>query len=230
MQIHESITVELRCLHKAYREATSQRSIFHALDLNIPAGQFLALLGRSGSGKSTLLNLLAGIDTPDGGEVYLNGHNLTAMDERARTRFRRRHIGFVFQFFNLIPTLNAGENTRLPLELNGLQDALHEQHHQALLHDVGLAHRHASYPEQLSGGEQQRLALVRALVHRPGLLLADEPTGNLDEVTGQQILALLHRLTRETPTTVVMVTHSREVAALADRRLWLHEGQLEPLP
>ena len=224
------ILVEIRALRKHYREAHGERVVFQQLALKIPRGQFLALLGRSGSGKSTLLNLLAGIDRPDAGEVLIGETHLEALPEAARTRFRRRWVGFVFQFFNLIPTLTVSENTALPLVLNNLDDAEHRRWHHSLLARVGLSDRLGSFPDQLSGGEQQRLALVRALVHRPRLLLADEPTGNLDEATGEQVLGLLREFARDTATTVVMVTHSREVAALADRRLWLHEGRLEPLP
>ena len=222
--------IEIRGLRKVYREAHGERVVFAHLDLDIPAGQFLALLGRSGSGKSTLLNLLAGIDRADAGHVRVAGQCLDTLDDASRTRFRRRQVGFVFQFFNLIPTLTVAENTALPLALNGLDDVYHRRWHRELLARVGLADRLASFPEQLSGGEQQRLALVRALVHRPRLLLADEPTGNLDEATGEQVLGLLREFTAQSATTVVMVTHSREVGALAERRLWLHEGHLETLP
>jgi putative ABC transport system ATP-binding protein len=224
------ILVEIHGLRKHYQEAHGERAVFDDLALTIPRGEFLALLGRSGSGKSTLLNLLAGIDSPDAGSVRIGGSHLETLTEAERTRFRRRWVGFVFQFFNLIPTLTVAENTALPLTLNGLDDRPHRQWHHTLLDRVGLAGRLGSFPDQLSGGEQQRLALVRALVHRPRLLLADEPTGNLDETTGEQVLELLREFTADTGTTVVMVTHSREVAALADRRLWLHEGRLEALP
>lgn len=183
-------------------------------------------MGQSGSGKSTLLNLLGGIDLPDAGQIRIDGRPLTDLSEVERTRFRRRHIGFVFQFFNLIPTLTAGENLLLPLELNGLASADRRDRALELLDQVGLGNRRHSFPERLSGGEQQRLAIVRALVHDPLLLLADEPTGNLDTATGERILDLLLTLHQQAATTIVMVTHSREVAARADRILTLDDGHI----
>ena len=167
------------------------------------------LLGRSGSGKSTLLNLVSGIDLPNSGAVVVAGVDLTALDEHRRTLFRRRHIGFIFQFFNLIPLLTVEENLLLPLELTDQLDAAGRARARKLLDRVGLGDRAASYPEQLSGGEQQRLAVARALVHDPPLVLADEPTGNLDEETAGAVLDLLDGLARETRKTVIMVTHSR---------------------
>lgn len=221
--------IEIRALRKCYPEAQGQRAVIDRLDLNIARGEKLALLGRSGSGKSTLLNLLAGIDRPDGGTISIDGFSINQQTEAVRTRFRRRHLGFIFQFFNLIPTLTVAENTLLPLALNDLPLTTYGAWHRELLDAVGLAHRQQSFPDQLSGGEQQRLALVRALVHRPRLLLADEPTGNLDEATSGQVLMLLRDFCAMAGTTLVMVTHSTEVAAMADRRLWLHEGRLEDL-
>ena len=218
--------IALRNLRKHYTEGDQQRIIFADLNLDIGRGEFVALLGPSGSGKSTLLNLLGGIDLPDAGQIRISDRLLTALSEVERTRFRRRHIGFVFQFFNLIPTLTVAENLLLPLELNGL--ATPEQRDRALelLDEVGLGNRRASFPERLSGGEQQRLALARALVHSPWLLLADEPTGNLDAATGEHILELLLALHRQAETTMVMVTHSQAVAARADRILELEGGHI----
>ncbi len=218
--------IVLRNLRKHYTEGDHPRIIFADLNLDIGRGEFVALLGQSGSGKSTLLNLLGGIDLPDAGQICIGDRMLTALSEVERTRFRRRHIGFVFQFFNLIPTLTVAENLLLPLELNGLTTP--EQHDRALelLDQVGLSNRRASFPERLSGGEQQRLALARALVHGPWLLLADEPTGNLDATTGERILELLLTLHRQAETTMVLVTHSREAAARADRILVLDAGQI----
>ena len=189
----------------------------------------MALLGQSGSGKSTLLNLLSGIDLPDSGQIQIAGRMLNGLREIERTRFRRRHIGFVFQFFNLISTLTVEENLLLPLELNRLMAP--EQRDQALelLDNVGLGNRRASFPERLSGGEQQRLAIARALVHDPWLLLADEPTGNLDIATGERILELLLNLHRQAKTTIVMVTHSQDVAARADRMLVLDAGHIREI-
>lgn len=206
----------------AYREGDRLREVLHDLDLDVHDSECIALVGRSGSGKSTLLNLISGIDLPASGEIVINNHNLTRMDERARTLFRRRHIGFVYQFFNLLPTLTVIENLQLPLELNR-QD--HQRAH-ALLEEVGLAERADDYPDRLSGGEQQRVAIARALAHGPGLVLADEPTGNLDEDTGRRTLELLTRLVRRDGGMLIIVTHAREVAATADRVMVLANGRL----
>ena len=218
--------IALRDLGKHYSEGGQRRVIFTDLNLDIGHGERVALLGPSGSGKSTLLNLLAGIDLPDRGQIRIGDQTLTALSDAERTRFRRRHIGFVFQFFNLIPTLTVEENLLLPLELNGLNQPDQRQRALLLLDQVGLGERRASFPERLSGGEQQRLALARALVHQPGLLLADEPTGNLDAATGERILELLLALHRASPITLLLVTHSPAVAALADRVLVLESGQI----
>jgi putative ABC transport system ATP-binding protein len=186
----------------------------------------IMILGKSGSGKSTLLNLISGIDAPDSGQIWVNGQDLTALPERDRTLFRRSQIGFVFQFFNLIPTLTVGENVSLPLELNQLSRSEAGKKARALLEAVGLLERWDTFPEKLSGGEQQRVALARVLVHQPLLILADEPTGNLDEETGAQMMDLLARLTREQNGTLLIVTHNPEAAAYADRTLRLSHGQL----
>jgi putative ABC transport system ATP-binding protein len=218
--------IKIHNLSKHYAEGDQQRHIFSGLNLEIDKGQFIALLGQSGSGKSTLLNLLGGIDLPDTGQIRIAGQTLTDLPETERTRFRRQHIGFVFQFFNLIPTLTVEENLLLPLELNGLATVERHDHALELLARVGLGDRRRSFPERLSGGEQQRLAILRALVHEPWLLLADEPTGNLDTATGERVLELLLTLHRQVETTVVMVTHSREIASRADRVLVLDAGHI----
>jgi putative ABC transport system ATP-binding protein len=222
--------VELRRLTKVYREGQSERVVLRDVDAIIPAGEIVVLLGRSGSGKSTLLNLVSGIDLPNSGAVVVAGVDLTALDEHRRTLFRRRHIGFIFQFFNLIPLLTVEENLLLPLELTGQLDVAGRARARKLLDRVGLGDRAASYPEQLSGGEQQRLAVARALVHEPPLVLADEPTGNLDEETAGAVLDLLDGLARETRKTVIMVTHSRDVVGVADRIVTMHHGQLVEQP
>lgn len=221
--------IQIRNLRKAYLEGDDRRIVFESLALDIHQGEFIALLGRSGSGKSTLLNLISGIDLPDQGSVHINGQSITALNERQRTRFRRRHIGFVFQFFNLIPTLTVEENLLLPLELNAMNSTSHRQRASVLLEQVGLAGRARSFPEHLSGGEQQRIAIARALVHDPLLVLADEPTGNLDVETGNRVLDLMIRLPRQTGKALLMVTHSQEIAAQADRILHLEAGRVREL-
>ena len=214
-------------ISKSYDEAGQRRTVLHEVSAEIARGETVALLGKSGSGKSTLLNLISGIDAPSAGHIWVAGNALDRLSERDRTLFRREHVGFIFQFFNLVPTLTALENLLLPLELNNIPQREALARAQSLLEEVGLADRAATYPDRLSGGEQQRIAIARALVHEPTLLLADEPTGNLDNETGQQILALLERLVRQTGRTMVMVTHSNEVAAIADRVLRVREGHLE---
>ncbi|HSE02955.1 MAG TPA: ABC transporter ATP-binding protein [Methylomirabilota bacterium] len=222
--------VELVHVSKAYREGDSERAVLADVSVAIAPGEIAVLVGRSGSGKSTLLNLIAGIDRPTSGRVVVDGTDLTALDENARTRFRRRHIGFVFQFFNLIPLLTVEENLLLPLELNGLAGAAGAARARGLLERVGLGGRGASLPDRLSGGEQQRVAIARALVHDPALILADEPTGTLDAETATVVLALLDGLAREAGKTVVMVTHSREVVGVADRIFAVQRGRLVEQP
>lgn len=213
-------------LSKSFYEGDVQRVVLHDAHAEFQPGQITAILGRSGSGKSTLLNLISGIDQPDSGRIWVGGQELSALPERERTLFRRARIGFVFQFYNLIPTLTVGENVSLPLELNGVARKPARQKAEAMLDSVGLLDRWDTFPEKLSGGEQQRVTLARALVHEPLLILADEPTGNLDEQTGAQVMSLLARLTREQERTLLMVTHSAEAAAHADRVLRLSHGQL----
>ena len=219
--------VKLCRLTKTYREGERERGVLRGLDMTIDRGQFVALLGPSGSGKSTLLNLIGGIDVPTDGIV--DGASLPAMSENERTIFRRQHIGFVFQFFNLIHTLTVEENLYLPLELNGRLDGNGRAFAHSLLQRVQLDDRAHSYPDRLSGGEQQRVAVARALVHRPKLLLADEPTGNLDRETGRRILHLIVELAHATEATLLMVSHSTETLALADRGFCLDGGQLVPV-
>jgi putative ABC transport system ATP-binding protein len=220
--------VELKGICKSFREGDRERTIFRDASLAIAPGEWLFLLGRSGSGKSTLLNLVSGIDLPDRGEVVVGGKILNRLGERDRTVFRRNSIGFVFQFYNLIPTLTVEENVLLPLELTGALTPALTDRARGLLEQVGLADRAGTYPDRLSGGEQQRVAVARALVHQPKLVLADEPTGNLDAETGRQVLDLFQRLLRPSGATLVLVTHSGEVAQLADRVLTIREGRLVP--
>jgi putative ABC transport system ATP-binding protein len=226
----ETPLVELRGVTKAYREGDAERVVLRGVDATIRRGELCVLIGRSGSGKSTLLNLIGGIDVPTAGEIVVDGLPLARATEARRTLFRRHHVGFVFQFFNLIPTLTVEENLRLPLELNGRPRDAARARAGALLAEVGLADRAPAFPEQLSGGEQQRVAVARALIHEPLLVLADEPTGNLDLDTGRQVLDLLDRLTRRAGRTLVMATHSPEVVGLADRIFRLQDGRLVETP
>jgi putative ABC transport system ATP-binding protein len=194
------------------------------VSLDVPAGQFLAIAGPSGSGKSTLLGLIAGLDRPTAGRIEVADVDLTALDEDALARFRRDRIGYVFQSFHLLPTLTAQENVAVPLELAGLADASAQAAER--LAEVGLAERAHHYPAQLSGGEQQRVAVARAVARRPDLLLADEPTGNLDSATGKQLIDLLVGLNRRLGCTLVLVTHDPELAAHADRVVTLRDGRI----
>ncbi len=222
------IHVRLTNLTRSYLEGEQLHTVLQAIDATFVRGETLALRGRSGSGKSTLLNLISGIDAPDDGEVEIDGQLITAMSERDRTLFRRRHIGFVYQAFNLVPTLTVAENVRLVLELNAVKGAAAADRVSTLLHQVGLADRAISYPDLLSGGEQQRVAIARALAHRPSLVLADEPTGNLDDKTADNVLQMLNQLVREVGGTMIVATHSTMVASNCDRVLELHGGRLVP--
>ncbi len=216
----------LEDVDKYYAEGGARRRVLARAGARIDKGSITAIRGRSGSGKTTLLNLIAGLDVPDAGIIRVDGEAIHAMNDHARTLFRRRHCGFVFQFFNLVPTLTVRENILIGLELNGFDAATRARRPGELLADVDLADRGDSFPDQLSGGEQQRIALVRALAHEPGLLLADEPTGNLDADTELEMLELIRRLPREHGTTVVMATHSELVAGYADRVLVIESGVL----
>lgn len=218
--------IHIQNLSKSYQEGDRQRKVFKDITLDIAQGEIIAILGKSGSGKTTLLNLMSGIDRVDSGDIFMEGLRLTGLDEQQLTLFRRRTIGFIFQFFNLIPTLSVWENLVLPLELNNMTGRVDFQRAEALLATVGLSERKASFPDRLSGGEQQRVSIARALVHQPRLVLADEPTGNLDEETGRQVLDLLEQLTRQANQSMMLVTHSAEAAAIADRVFTLHEGHL----
>jgi len=213
-------------LSKWFDEAGQRRLVLNQINAGFGRGEFVVLLGKSGSGKSTLLNLIGGIDTPSSGTIRFDQRDLTALKERERTLFRRQHIGFIFQFFNLLPTLTVIENILLPLELNNRADAAGKRHAMDLLTQVGLGDRANTYPDKLSGGEQQRIAIARALVHDPMLILADEPTGNLDIETGQQILELLDSLTRQAGKNLLMVTHSTDVIGIADRVFHIKDAQL----
>ena len=216
--------LELQGLYKSYFDGSGDHHILKGANLNIEKGETVAILGSSGSGKSTLLNLIAGIDLPDQGEVRIDGKSLGQMSEKNRTLLRRRTMGFVFQSFNLIPTLNVYENLMLPLELN--QISKNSGIISQMLEALGLKGREESHPDRLSGGEQQRVAIARALMHQPSLLLADEPTGNLDAETSQETLKLINHLVHRSRTTMIMATHSQEVIEWVDRVLGIEDGKL----
>jgi putative ABC transport system ATP-binding protein len=218
--------IRLEGLFKGYPEGDRIRHVLQDTTLHIARGEAVAILGRSGSGKTTLLNLISAIDRADRGEVWFNGTNLASLNDHGQTLFRRKNIGFIFQFFNLIPTLTVWENLVLPLELNGGVSPEAQRRAEDLLHVTGLLDRRDVFPDRLSGGEQQRVAIARAVVHDPLVVLADEPTGNLDEETGKQVLNLLDRLTRQAGKNLILVTHSLEAASYADRVFTLREGQL----
>ena len=216
--------LDLRDVRKGYREGDATRDVLRGASMRLARGTVGALVGRSGAGKSTVLNLVSGIDRPDGGAVVVDGQPLERLSERERTLFRRRHIGFVFQFYNLVPTLTVAENVRFLLDLNRAPDA--EGRAASLLADVGLEDRADAFPDRLSGGEQQRVAIARALAHDPALVLADEPTGDLDARTGRQILDLLEAMTRERGRTLLMVTHDEGTLDRVDTVFRLADGAI----
>ena len=216
-------------LKNVTREYTSGQRTVHALDgvsLEIARDEFVAISGPSGCGKSTLIHLLAGLDHPTTGEILVDGLALHSADDAALTQFRRRQVGLVFQFFNLLPTMNVRENVSLPLLLQGVSPGESEQRADELIGLVGLTERAGHFVHQLSGGEQQRTAIARALVHRPALLIADEPTGNLDSRSAASVMQLLEKIGGEALTTLIVVTHSDEVARAASRRIEMRDGQI----
>ncbi len=215
--------IRLAGVSKAY----GPHVVLDRVDLDVERGEFLVLIGRSGSGKSTLLKLIGGLDAPDSGSVLFGERRLEQMPERERALFRRRRMGFVFQFFNLIPTLTVAENIRLPLALNAMARAETAARVAALLEELGLEGAEDRFPEELSGGEQQRVAIARAVAHEPGIVLADEPTGNLDLETAERVIKLLDATCRRRGATLVMATHGREVMGLADRVLTIRNARLE---
>ncbi len=218
--------IQLNNLTKIYDEDTLKNSVMKDLNYTFQPKKIYVMFGRSGSGKSTLLNLISGIDIPTSGSIIINNQNITEFDEKNRTIFRRKNIGFVFQFFNLIPTLTVLENLLLPLELVGRISKIEIEKSRDLLDKVGLIHKENSFPDRLSGGEQQRVAIARALIHEPQIILADEPTGNLDFETGLQIIDLLDKLIRQQNKMMIMATHSKEVMGLADRIISLKDGKI----
>ncbi|MGF1604231.1 MAG: ABC transporter ATP-binding protein [Thermosynechococcaceae cyanobacterium] len=216
-------------MSKSFQEGSTRRQVLKQITTGFNAGEFIVLLGQSGSGKSTLLNLISGIEQPTTGRVTISDVCLSGLNERKRTLFRRDRIGFIFQFFNLIPTLTVLENITLPQELAGVPQAVVKQKAIALLDRIGLGDLGEAFPDKLSGGQQQRVAIARALVHDPMLVLADEPTGNLDEETGQTVLDLLLELTRSAHKTLIMATHNPDIAKLADRVMRMQDGHLVEL-
>jgi putative ABC transport system ATP-binding protein len=222
--MQQRIVLQAENLNKTVPSPEGSLTILADIDLEVRAGESLAIVGASGAGKSTLLALLAGLDSPSKGRVLLAGHDLSALDEDARAAIRGRHVGFVFQSFHLVPALTAIENVMLPLELAGRADARATA--ARVLDQVGLTARRAHYPKQLSGGEQQRVAIARAFVTHPDVLFADEPTGNLDTVTGQRVTDLLFQLNRDTGSTLILVTHDRELARRCNRSIELDAGHL----
>jgi putative ABC transport system ATP-binding protein len=219
--------LSVKNLCRSFHEGARVHRVLEHAEAEFADGEVVAIIGRSGSGKSTLLNLISGIDRPDGGTVSIDGLDVTALTEPHLTLFRRRHIGFVYQFFNLVPTLDVEENVRLVLELNGVRGAEARERSADMLNEVGLGNRLHSLVDTLSGGEQQRVAIARALVHRPPVLLADEPTGNLDEETALQVLPVLLSLARQRGATLLIVTHDTGLARSADRMLELRDGRLQ---
>jgi putative ABC transport system ATP-binding protein len=222
--------VDLNGVEKVFRRGSEDIRVLSQLDLKVPKGEFLALMGPSGSGKSTLLNLIGGLDRPSKGGVSIGGERVNELSDRKLAGWRARHIGFVFQLYNLLPVLTAERNVELPLLLTHLSKAQRTKHVAAALTVVGLGHRTKHYPRQLSGGEQQRVGIARAIVTDPTLLLCDEPTGDLDRKAGDEILDLLQALNREHGKTIIMVTHDPHASARASRTVYLNKGQLSSAP
>jgi putative ABC transport system ATP-binding protein len=219
--------ITIQNLRKEFQEGSNIRTVVRDINISFYQGEFIVLLGHSGSGKSTLLNLISGIERATTGKVAIDNTIMTELSERSCTLFRRDNIGFIFQFFNLIPTLTVLENVTLPRELAGQKGKELNQKALNLLEKVGLADRCHAFPDRLSGGQQQRVAIARALLHQPRLLLADEPTGNLDEETGEKVLKLLLELTRNANKTLIMATHNPDIVKYADRVLRMHDGILQ---
>ncbi len=225
-QADASAFVKVRNLDKVYRRGIEKIDVLRGLNLNIEQGEFVAFMGPSGSGKTTLLNLIGGLDKPDSGSIEIAGRDIAKLRNDELTKWRSRHVGFIFQMFNLIPVLTAYQNVELPLLLTSLPARKRRQHVQNALALVGLADRMQHYPRQLSGGQEQRVAIARAIVNDPSLLLCDEPTGDLDRENGNEVLLLLHRLSKEQGKTVLMVTHDPLAAERADCTLHLEKGVL----
>ena len=230
MSENNGLLVDVRSVDKVFKRGSEEIHVLGGLDLAVPNGEFLALMGPSGSGKSTLLNLIGGLDRPSAGEVTVGGQRIDKLSNRKLASWRARHVGLVFQFYNLLPVLNAARNVELPLLLTHLSGKQRRQHVETAMSVVGLSHRLKHYPRTLSGGEQQRVGIARAIVTDPTLLLCDEPTGDLDRRSGDEVLELLQTLNREQGKTIVMVTHDPHAAARATRTVYLDKGQLSREP
>jgi len=226
MSTGDGVLVQVENVEKHFRRGSEEISVLSGLTLHVPRGEFLALMGPSGSGKTTLLNLIGGLDRASKGAVSIGGERVDQMSDRALAAWRARHVGFVFQFYNLLPVLSAERNVELPLLLTHLSKSQRRKHVETALNVVGLSHRTRHFPRQLSGGEQQRVGIARAIVTDPTLLLCDEPTGDLDRKSGDEILSLLQALNREHGKTIIMVTHDPHASAKASRTVYLDKGQL----
>jgi putative ABC transport system ATP-binding protein len=226
MNANNGVLVRVKSVEKVFRRGSEEIHVLSGLNLEIPKGEFLALMGPSGSGKSTLLNLIGGLDRPTGGSVEIAGDRIDQMSDRELAAWRAQHVGLIFQFYNLLPVLTAERNVELPLLLTHLSKSERRKHVETALKVVGLSHRTRHFPRQLSGGEQQRTGIARAIVTDPTLLLCDEPTGDLDRKSGDEILGLLQALNREHGKTIVMVTHDPHASARATRTVYLDKGQL----
>lgn len=230
MSTDAPLLIQMKNVNRTFRRGSEEIHVLSALDLEVRQGEFLALMGPSGSGKSTLLNLIGGLDRPNGGSVQIGGDAIDKLNARQLAAWRARHVGFVFQFYNLMPALNAARNVEMPLLLTHLSKSERKKHVETALGIVGLSHRLGHYPRTLSGGEQQRVGIARAIVSDPTLLLCDEPTGDLDRKSGDEILGLLQALNREHGKTIVMVTHDPHASARASYTVYLEKGQLSAQP
>jgi putative ABC transport system ATP-binding protein len=230
MSESDGLLVDVKNVDKVFRRGSEEIHVLGGLDLEVPDGEFLALMGPSGSGKSTLLNLIGGLDRPSAGGVTVGGQRIDNLSNRKLASWRARHVGLVFQFYNLLPVLNAARNVELPLLLTHLSAKQRREHVETAMSIVGLSHRMKHYPRTLSGGEQQRVGIARAIVTDPTLLLCDEPTGDLDRKSGDEVLDLLQALNKEQGKTIVMVTHDPHAAARATRTVYLDKGQLSEEP
>lgn len=218
--------IEIKDICKSFGEKDNRTQVLNNISLTAGKGEFISLMGASGSGKSTLLYLLGGLDTPDSGEIFLDGRDISKMRDKELSRLRREGLGFVFQFFNLVQNLTVEDNILLPLVMDGKSPKKYRERLNGILETVGLSDKRKSYPNQLSGGQQQRCAVARAVIYEPHILLADEPTGNLDSKSGSEIMELFSRINKDKDITILMVTHSAECAAYSDRVITLSDGQI----